>query len=104
MCSFPILDLQSAYYVDSKTGAPDSERAFARLLRATLNEQVAKISLIGDKLSSSDSETIRAAVTKALKRDEVEMGLEVTQVEIRMFPSTLFISCISNITTAESYT
>ncbi|KAI8612791.1 hypothetical protein BC830DRAFT_1135167 [Chytriomyces sp. MP71] len=85
--------VKSALYVDPESNNFDSERAAAKVVKRTLEQNVATLSVgSSGSLLDSAASALAEKVEAALKAKASDFGIEVEGVEIRgAFPSTLNI-------------
>ncbi|KAI8930288.1 hypothetical protein BC831DRAFT_440002 [Entophlyctis helioformis] len=80
---FTVADpVKSAYYVDAQTNKTDSERTLAKVIRGALASEIASATIDGE-LSAADKTRIASNVLAIVKQKEAELGLAVTEVEVR---------------------
>ncbi|KAJ3203272.1 hypothetical protein HDU83_008743 [Entophlyctis luteolus] len=81
--------VKSALYLDPESNRYDSERAAAKVVKRTLENNVASLSVGSGSIADSDANSLASQIESALKAKESEFGISVEGVEIRgVFPAT----------------
>ncbi|KAJ3386225.1 hypothetical protein HDU84_001742 [Entophlyctis sp. JEL0112] len=86
---------KSALYLDPESNRYDSERAAAKVVKKTLEQNVSSLSVGSGSISDSDARSLASKIESALKAKESQFGISVEGVEIRecyfeMMQSTMF--------------
>jgi len=81
---------KSALYRDAETNKLDSESAAARVLRRTLEQQLAKFANSTGELEASSKQQIESALKAALAAKSTEYAIEVLDIDVRGIYETSF--------------